>query len=165
MVWAVSLPSPKQTVGKQIPFMGYQRQSRFLDSFRKMKPAAQDAMRDIYAQAHQGPNGVGRHVIMAMVSAVRHPDLFRFTLANILVRFSLKRATVNGDSQRAILMQEVLDDFHAALDEFMGRAKQTPDGSSDGKRQAPAVIRELDAFKNRVRPALEQVKAAGRRSR
>lgn len=132
---------------RRTAFMGYQRQRHYIEAFQALQPDAQQALMDIYHQAHKGGREMGRHVVMAMVAAVRYPELFRFTLSNIVLRLMHKRFQLEGDWRKMLQMQDVLDDFHLALDEFVQLAtNQEPIELAllDGGR---ADIRELRQFK------------------
>lgn len=137
--------------------MGTQRQQHYLNAFQSLEPKAQQALADIYHQAHKGGKEMGRHVVMAMIAAVKHPELFRFTLANIVVRLMVKRFYLDKDWQKMLQMQAILDDFHAALDRFIDAG-----GHSAPYNEPPVlhlailnderseVVQDLRAFKARA---------------
>lgn len=144
--------------------MGKQRQEHYVNVFQKLEPDAQRALKDIYHQAHKDGREMGRHVVMAMVASVKYPDLFKFTLSNIVVRLMLKRFQLDGDWRKALHMQEVLDDFHLALDAFV---KDDKPGSKVFhlhllERSQTDVVQDLYAFKGKAGLSLDRAKRAGR---
>lgn len=143
--------------------MGKERQQHYLEAFNALEPKAQQALKDIYYQAHQGGKEMGRHVVMAMVAAVRYPELFRFTLSNIVVRLMLKRFQLDKDLEKALQMQEVLDDFHVALDDFVkGDEVKAPQLELlNGERVH--VVRDLWKFKDRAGTSIDRAKQVRKR--
>jgi hypothetical protein len=147
----------------QVSFMGKQRQESYLKTFQALGPEARKALMDIYDQAHKGEKEMGRHVPMAMVASVRYPELFRFTLSNIVLRLLVKRFQLEGDWRKMLQMQEVLDDFHVALDQFaeICRKESLPQlALLNGGR---ADVGELRQFKGRAGGPIARVKQSWRR--
>lgn len=138
--------------------MGVQRQEHYLKTFQSMQPNAQQALKDIYHQAHKGGREMGQHVVMAMVASVRYPDLLRFTLSNIVIRVMLKRFQLDGNHQQALQMTEVLDDFHVALDEFVRSdvVKIPQLALLNGERRQ--IVHELRLFKKRTGTSVDRAK-------
>jgi hypothetical protein len=143
--------------------MGQQRQESYLKVFKALKPEAEKALLDIYNQAHKGGKEMGRHVVMAMVASVRYPELFRFTLSNIVVRLLLKRFQLEGDWRKMLQMKDVLDDFHVALDEFAKEASAREDMPQlallNGGR---ADVQELRQFKGLSAASVNRAKYSWR---
>lgn len=167
---------PVYNGGKSVWFMGYQRQVKYLESFRGMDSSAQEALRDIYRQAHQDQQGDrhGRHIILAMRAAIRYPIIFKLTLSNILIRLSLKNAMVRQDTPQVNRLQEVLEDFHKALDAFMhpDKALQPQTDTACPREdltsklsilEHPEILDELRRFKQQATPSLERLKQANAR--
>ena len=157
---------------QSVAFMGIERQRHYLNAFHNMESGAQRALMDIYQQAHhQNDREKGRHVIMAMVASVRYTELFRFTVSNIVIRMMLKRFWVEKDLNKALQMQEVLDDFHHALDEFVlskNQAKNLAPQTSDNvyhfafTNGSEIPLKEVEAFRNRSASSVAHAKRAGK---
>jgi hypothetical protein len=107
------------------------RQQLFVATFRRMSTDAQKALKAIYDRAHTDgsasspenfhpEDGKEHHVVMAMRAATRFPDIFKFTMMNLATRVVLKMAEQAGNHTLAAKKRALLDDFHAALDEFCG---------------------------------------------
>lgn len=94
-----------------------------------MSPEAQQALRTIYERAHTDGSANGNqssptkdgkehHVVMAMRASTRFPEIFKFTMMNIATRIVLKMAQQSSNIALAQQKQEMLDDFHVALNVF-----------------------------------------------
>ena len=160
-----------------IRFEGATRQRTFLNTFNRMEPQCQDALKDIYNYANGGADHEGRHVVLAMTAAARFPEIFRLVLMNIVVRLMLKHHEKNGNEAKAERFRETLEDFHVALDSFMDpkvtleeAARRRLEGEEPSRPVAsvtplPLVSEneELRAqvfrFKEEARPTVERVKA------
>ncbi len=164
-------------------FQGMTRQKTFLDNFNGMQPLCQKALRDIYCFANNGDDADGRHVVMAMTSAARFPEIFRLVLMNIVVRLQIKHHEKVRNHQKADRLKETLEDFHVALDAFMNpglsleevarrrqaREAHRPPAPEFDLARLPLVMhddalsRDIHSFKRQARPAVERVKAHHRK--
>lgn len=172
-----------ETRKETVVFQGMTRQKTFLKGFNGMSPSCQGALRDIYRFASDGDDADGRHVVLAMTSAARFPEIFRLVLMNIVVRLQIKHHERVENREKADRLKETLEDFHVALDAFMNPGLSLEEAArrrreKEGPRLSPpalelaggslvmpdeALSRDIHHFKHRARPTVERVKALNRK--
>lgn len=171
----------QSSYGGRVLFQGEARQKSFLENFNTMRPPCQEALKDIYTFANGGDDREGRHVIHAMCSAARFPEIFRLVIMNIVVRLMIKQNDAAGHPEKADRLRETLEDFHVALDAFMNpgltleeaaRLREVGAHTKEGDGQAEAkpfamqdhgLREEIHQFKQQARPTVARVKAQSRR--
>lgn len=150
--------------------MAESRRQGYLDLFHRMEPGARNAFRKIYRIAKSGDPD-GRHVVLAMIASARHPSICKLSMSNLMIRMALKQALQEGDLFRAEHYSAVLEDFHAAMDEFMGEiaCERYVQGEHSQIHwltlNNPVLMNHVMSFKEISAPAVRQAKQAGRRAR
>ncbi len=159
------------------------RQTHYLRYFEAMSPEARQALQTIY-DAAQATEGGAQHVLHAMQSGLHHPDIFRLARENIALRAAMAWARTIQDDARCQQIAAILEDFHIALDAFMGdlsleaaakrrtelEASQDPMRCSKfpeswnlnpppGWREAlDGQLTDIAQFKSRIRPVLQKLR-------
>ncbi len=154
-----------------------QQAERFLAQMNQMGPAAQSAFRAIYEMAphpHRTAVLKGDHVRLAMVEALRHPDVAYWVRLNLSVRIARKLAQTTGAQETVRKLKETLEAFHVAADAYVlhlslsvsqaQRAQQSlrPEASTavlpptDGIGVSAEEVALIQSFKRQVIPGLAQ---------
>ncbi len=153
-------------------FGGEKRQRYYLDYFTALDPDSRQVLRRIYGMA-TNPDTLPMHVILAMTEAVRNPSIFRLAVQNLSLRMSLKRALRDNAAEKAEKLHETLEDFHVALDAFVGgisleeavrlrtlkqERKRAESAGRHERREgiSEKMLEDVLRFKEQFRPILEK---------
>src|SRR5688572_5105086 len=96
----------------------------FLERLMTMDHASQQAFRRIYELAPKiaepgkmpSPVAIGRHVRVAMLESLTHPDIAHWVRVNLALRIGLKFAQTTQQTRRATRLENVLEAFHVATE-------------------------------------------------
>jgi hypothetical protein len=94
---------------------------RFLMIMQAFTPESRRSFQKIYRLAPSGssPQARGKHVRVAMMEAVRHPQIAYWVRVNLAVRVRLKLARVTNRPGQVERLTALLEAFHIAADAFV----------------------------------------------
>lgn len=158
-------------------FLGRHKQEHYLRYFTKLDADAEKVLEDIY-QLAQHRQTQGSHVITAMAGAMKHPAIRPLVLQNIAIRLWIKLGERLQSDQKRQQLEEVLEDFHVALDAFMGkisldeaeRLRETkahdPTHAMTPQEKAERRDEQMEAalkFREQTKPVIDNIKAKNRK--
>lgn len=106
------------------PTMAHRQATRFLELLNAMNAEAQRAFRHIYTLAPKGEKQhysrlSGKHVRVAMMESLNHPQIAYWVRMNLAVRVARKFAQTTGQQKQLERLNHLLEEFHIASDAFV----------------------------------------------